>query len=193
MAGRSTTRSMAATRACRPPGRVAVQDRSSCSTADPRRLRWFRPRQSRTPDGTRSASMIRAGRAEPPGSATNRIPADYDGLIGLPITGMKGVNRSAFIRVPFQIADEAALASIGTLTLNMRYDDGFIAYLNGVEVAAVNGPATSAELGFRGFCEPRGCPRDRLRCLRHQRARRRAAGRRKPSRDPRPERHSRQQ
>ena len=44
------------------------------------------------------------------------------------------------MRVPFTIADQAALDEIGRLTLNMKYDDGFVAYLNGVRVASHNDP-----------------------------------------------------
>ena len=41
---------------------------------------------------------------------------------------MSGINTSAYIRIPFDVADPTGL--IG-LTLDMKYDDGFIAYLNG--------------------------------------------------------------
>src|ERR1044071_4370560 len=52
---------------------------------------------------------------------------------------MSGVNASADLRVPFSVANPAALES---LTLRMQYDDGFVAYLNGQEVARRNAPAT---------------------------------------------------
>jgi len=54
---------------------------------------------------------------------------------------MLGVNASAFVRVPFTVDDPAILNS---LTLRLRYDDGFIAYLNGVKVAERNAPVTPA-------------------------------------------------
>ncbi len=50
---------------------------------------------------------------------------------------MYGRNTSCYIRVPFDITDPDLL-EIGALTLNIRYDDGFITYLNGVEVARRN-------------------------------------------------------
>ncbi|HXI51948.1 MAG TPA: lamin tail domain-containing protein, partial [Candidatus Saccharimonadales bacterium] len=50
---------------------------------------------------------------------------------------MLGVNASAFVRIPFAVTDPA---SINTLKLNLRYDDGFVAYLNGVEIARRNAP-----------------------------------------------------
>lgn len=46
-------------------------------------------------------------------------------------------NASIYIRIPFDVTDPGAFSS---LTLKMRYDDGFVAYLNGVRVAAGNAP-----------------------------------------------------
>ncbi|MBE3123234.1 MAG: lamin tail domain-containing protein, partial [Planctomycetes bacterium] len=54
-------------------------------------------------------------------------------------TAMKGINPTAYVRIPFTVADPA---SISTLNLQMKYDDGFVAYLNGVEVARANAPGT---------------------------------------------------
>ncbi len=51
---------------------------------------------------------------------------------------MAGVNASAFLRVPFNVTDP----SVESLTLRMNYDDGFVAYLNGQEIARRNAPAT---------------------------------------------------
>lgn len=45
-------------------------------------------------------------------------------------------NASAFVRLPF-----AASGTPDSLALRVRYDDGFVAYLNGVEVARRNVPA----------------------------------------------------
>lgn len=53
---------------------------------------------------------------------------------------MNGVNTSVYVRIPFQINDAA---SIEKLTLRMKYDDGFVAYLNGQQVASANPPATA--------------------------------------------------
>jgi hypothetical protein len=59
----------------------------------------------------------------------------YQGLIGLDVAGdMAGKNSTCYIRIPFT-ADNAVY---GDLRLRVRYDDGFIAYLNGVEVARRN-------------------------------------------------------
>src|SRR5207249_823425 len=45
---------------------------------------------------------------------------------------MSGVNSTVYLRVPFTASNPASLQS---LTLRIRYDDGFAAYLNGQEVA----------------------------------------------------------
>jgi Concanavalin A-like lectin/glucanases superfamily/Chitobiase/beta-hexosaminidase C-terminal domain/CotH kinase protein/Lamin Tail Domain len=68
-------------------------------------------------------------------------PFALNGLGGFVTTDigqqMFGVNASAYIRIPFT----APLgATFSTLTLRIQYDDGFIAYLNGVEVARRNAP-----------------------------------------------------
>jgi CotH protein/lamin tail-like protein/chitobiase/beta-hexosaminidase-like protein len=49
---------------------------------------------------------------------------------------MYGRNAGCYIRIPFDLAPED-LEDAGGLTLKMRYDDGFIAYLNGVEIQRV--------------------------------------------------------
>ncbi len=69
---------------------------------------------------------------------------DYGGDIGLDVgTGMvpemQGQNPTAYIRVPFSI-DQATINSTQTLVLNIKYDDGFVAYLNGTEIESVNPP-----------------------------------------------------
>lgn len=51
---------------------------------------------------------------------------------------MAGENSGAYLRIPFELGAPEDLAS---LILRMRYDDGFVAYLNGTEIAARNDPA----------------------------------------------------
>jgi len=46
---------------------------------------------------------------------------------------MDGKNTTCYIRIPFNVTAEA-LAGLTSLTLKVRYDDGFIAYLNGTEI-----------------------------------------------------------
>jgi hypothetical protein len=65
----------------------------------------------------------------------------YDALIGIDVdVPMRGAATSVFIRIPFHL-DEKMLKQLNFMTLRMRYDDGFVAYLNGVLIAAENAPA----------------------------------------------------
>lgn len=50
---------------------------------------------------------------------------------------MRNKNSSIFLRVPFQIP---AGETISSLSLRMRYDDGFVAYVNGVRVGSDRAP-----------------------------------------------------
>jgi len=50
---------------------------------------------------------------------------------------MRSVNSSLWIRQEFDVTDPQAVAG---LTLNMQFDDGFVAFLNGVEVARAAAP-----------------------------------------------------
>jgi hypothetical protein len=54
---------------------------------------------------------------------------------------MQNQYTSAFVRIPFTIANPSAYTA---LDLGIQYDDGFVAYLNGVQVASRNAPATLA-------------------------------------------------
>lgn len=66
--------------------------------------------------------------------------ADFQGLINLNVAAMKNVNGSAFVRVPFDFTGSGA--DFDSLRLRMKYDDGFVAYLNGVKIAEANAPAS---------------------------------------------------
>ena len=50
-------------------------------------------------------------------------------------------NSTAYIRIPFSID---SLEGLSSLTFRMKYDDGFIAYINGVEIASGNKPSSPA-------------------------------------------------
>lgn len=50
---------------------------------------------------------------------------------------MRGINASALIRIPFTVADPSG---IDLLLLRMQYNDGFVAWINGQEVARRNAP-----------------------------------------------------
>jgi hypothetical protein len=62
----------------------------------------------------------------------------YNSLIGLDLASrMAGQAASAYVRIPLALTN----AGIESMKLRVRYDDGFIAYLNGWEVARANAPA----------------------------------------------------
>jgi CotH protein/chitobiase/beta-hexosaminidase-like protein/lamin tail-like protein/Fn3 domain-containing protein len=64
--------------------------------------------------------------------------SDYGSLIGLSLgPTMRNIRSSAFVRVPFTAGDPLA---VGVLTLRLKYDDGFVAFLNGQAVAWRNAP-----------------------------------------------------
>jgi len=56
-------------------------------------------------------------------------------------TAMHKVNATAYVRLPFTLTD---LAQYNSLLLKMKYDDGFVAYLNGSEIARRSAPVTPA-------------------------------------------------
>ena len=53
-------------------------------------------------------------------------------------------NETCYIRIPFTVGSQAEIDALTQLTLQMRYDDGFIAYLNGVPIASANAPGSPA-------------------------------------------------
>ena len=65
-------------------------------------------------------------------------PADYAPYLE---TTVPSGTRSLYTRQTFQVADPA---DVNGLTLKLRYDDGFAAYLNGTLVASHNAPGTLA-------------------------------------------------
>jgi hypothetical protein len=84
-------------------------------------------------DSTWTAGTLGAGFD----SSSNYAPA-----IGLDLrTAMLNVNPSAYIRAPFSIPAPSAYQA---MTLSLRYDDGFVAYLNGTEVLRRNASAAPA-------------------------------------------------
>lgn len=64
----------------------------------------------------------------------------YATLLGLELRSrMQNRSTTAYIRIPFS-ADRKALESARALFMELKYDDGFVAYLNGVRVASSNAP-----------------------------------------------------
>ena len=74
------------------------------------------------------------GYEKDPSSATS-----FSNYIGLDVSDMYGNNGSCFIRMPFTVPESRAYTK---LVLRMIYDDGFVAYLNGTEVARKYAPDT---------------------------------------------------
>lgn len=69
-------------------------------------------------------------------------PIGFSSFIGTDIgSTMRGSNGTAYARVPFNVSEDDAF---NTLKLRMRYDDGFVAYVNGTEVARRNAPVSPA-------------------------------------------------
>jgi len=60
---------------------------------------------------------------------------NYPDYFDIDVTeAMQGQNASCYIRIPFTVGD----AEFSNMILQVRYDDGFVAYLNGAEVARRN-------------------------------------------------------
>jgi hypothetical protein len=81
-----------------------------------------------------------------PGGIGYEKDTGYQTLISLDVGAQmygSGKNNTCYIRVPFTV-DANSLAGITKLTLGVRYDDGFVAYLNGKEVARRNFTGTPA-------------------------------------------------
>lgn len=66
--------------------------------------------------------------------------SDYNPYFGVDVIAMRSSNESCYIRVPFTIDGGIDPADIESLRLKMRYDDGFVAYLNGVKIAEDHAP-----------------------------------------------------
>jgi hypothetical protein len=61
--------------------------------------------------------------------------------IGLDVGSMYDTGSTAYIRIPFEVDD---LTGLRNLVFSIMYDDGFVAYLNGTQIAAANAPAVPA-------------------------------------------------
>lgn len=75
-------------------------------------------------------------------NGTTGVGYDYPALVGLDVSGMQNVNRTVYVRIPFEIDNPS---SIQSLTLRMRYEDGMITYINGQEIARSNAPDQTTE------------------------------------------------
>lgn len=75
-------------------------------------------------------------------AGTNTFTSSAGGYVKTDVgAAMQNINASAYVRAPFQVTDAA---TVTLLTLKVRYDDGFVAWINGSEVLRINGPETLA-------------------------------------------------
>lgn len=96
------------------------------------------------PEGSNGETWLAATSGigfDPGGTMTSLISTG--GNIG---PQMFNVNAGVYARFAFDVADVAA---VNSLTLRMRYDDGFAAYLNGEEIAASNTPGSSGLTSYQ--------------------------------------------
>jgi hypothetical protein len=70
---------------------------------------------------------------------------------------MYGTNSSVYARIPFNVI---APESFNSLTLRVRYNDGFVAYLNGTEIARRNSPGLPAWNSVATGVHPSGLSED---------------------------------
>jgi hypothetical protein len=87
-----------------------------------------------------------------PGGIGYERSTGYDPLITLDVESRMhesggNPNPCCYVRICFNV-DQADLSQIEFLTLNMRYDDGFIAYLNGAKITEANAPASPSWNSF---------------------------------------------
>ncbi|HXG48814.1 MAG TPA: lamin tail domain-containing protein, partial [Methylomirabilota bacterium] len=110
-----------------------------------------RVRVVRTPDPDRSGSGGQGNADEPDVLSLGEVevfgvPAapSFGDLIRTDLAAaMQGFNASALVRIPFTIPTEE-LPELDALLLRLAYDDGVVAYLNGVEIARRHAPALLA-------------------------------------------------
>lgn len=106
------------------------------------------PKRAIVPQSNAIGSSWRGG-AEPfndSGWASGTVGAGYESGSGYESffdidlqSQMLGLQQSAYVRIPFTPSSEV-LNEADRLSLGIRYDDGFVAYLNGVRVASANAP-----------------------------------------------------
>ena len=91
-------------------------------------------------------SFVPAGDGALPGwqikTTSTTPPPNYNSIISTGVASqMANKNSSAYVRIP--ISALVTPEDFDRLRLKMKYDDGFIVYLNGVEIARRNAPAST--------------------------------------------------
>jgi hypothetical protein len=74
-----------------------------------------------------------------PGGIGYENSSGYENFIGLDIGSEMQNNTSCYVRIKFDTG-EIDVTSLRNMTLDVIYDDGFIAYLNGTKIAEANAP-----------------------------------------------------
>ena len=78
----------------------------------------------------------------------------YSGLIGIDVRDdLHGKAGSVYVRIPFEF-DGVGMGTMNMMTLRVRVDDGFAAYLNGVPIATYNAPTMLAWDSFATGANP---------------------------------------
>jgi len=79
-----------------------------------------------------------------PGGVGFERNSGYESYLSIDLgTQMYNINTTCYIRIPFGM-DADNLSRLSALSLKVRYDDGFVAYLNGMEIARRNFTGTPA-------------------------------------------------
>ena len=77
-----------------------------------------------------------------PGGIGYEVSLGYEDMISLDLADqMYGINTSCYVRIPFDL-EGISDADMSELILSLRFDDGYVVYLNSVEVARHNAPDT---------------------------------------------------
>lgn len=78
---------------------------------------------------------------------TNNNNISYSPFIKINVGNEMASRTNCFIRIPFTV-EKGDLEKWNRMILKMRYDDGFIAYLNGREVSSANAPENANHLSL---------------------------------------------
>ncbi|MCA9217038.1 MAG: lamin tail domain-containing protein, partial [Planctomycetales bacterium] len=87
---------------------------------------------TRTANGTMQAQFSRIDMLVP-----DQRPV-YGPEISANVSAMRNTNSSIYMRMPFNV--DVDPANLDEMTLSVRYDDGFVAYLNGTKITEQNAP-----------------------------------------------------
>jgi hypothetical protein len=90
-----------------------------------------------------SGETWRRGRGGVGYDTQNEFPGSIGVDLGTELYG-KSAPTSLYVRIPFTVPDAKTLESLERLVLEVAFDDGFAAYLNGTRVAAANAPPEEA-------------------------------------------------